>query len=287
MKHQFIVAASTALLTLPLIAYGRLFYLRPPRTASEQVLSPGMLYRREALSKPRPVMIHVVTIDLKNSQIKMLVTPRKPVQARTTSGFLQEFNMKLAINASYFQPFYEKSPWDYYPRKGDFTEPTGMTISNGHNYAGPLPIWPILCVSLDNVATINAENSCPPNTMNAVSGREMLVDQGKPIKEIYDSHQDKPYARVAVGVDQKGEKLWLIIVDGKQPLYSEGLTKDELAKIMAELGIFKAINLDGGGSTTLVINSDQGPQILNAPIHAKLPMNERPVSNHLGFYTNP
>jgi exopolysaccharide biosynthesis protein len=287
MKHQFIVAASTTLLILPLIAYGRLFYLRPPRTASEQVLFPGMSYKRDVLSAPRPVMMHVVTIDLKNSQIKMLVTPGTPKQARSTSGFLQEFKMKLAINASYFWPFYEKSPWDYYPRQGDVTEPTGLTISNGHQYAGSLPTWPVLCVSIDNTATINAKNICPLNTLHAVSGREMLVDQGQPIKEIYDSHQDKPYARVAVGVDQKGEKLWLIIVDGKQPLYSEGLTKDELAKILAGLGVFKAINLDGGGSTTLVINGDQGTQILNAPIHAKLPMNERPVSNHLGFYTYP
>jgi hypothetical protein len=48
---------------------------------------------------------------------------------------------------------------------------------------------------------------------------------------------------------------------------------------------YTAINLDGGGSSTLVIENVQGrPQILNAPIHASIPGVERPVGNHLGVW---
>jgi exopolysaccharide biosynthesis protein len=286
MKHQFIVAATTTLLLMPLIAYGRMHYLRPPRTVSEQVLFSGIEYRRSALSNPRPLVMHVVTVDLKKSGIKVLMTPSTPLKARTTSEFLQEFKMQVAVNTSYFNNFYEKSPWDYYPHPGDRVEPIGEAIANGDRYGKPLATWPVLCLSADNKAKI-INGTCPKNTWNAVAGRELLVAQGQPINEIFDSRNDKPYSRVAIGIDQKGEKLWLIVVDGKQPLYSEGITKTELAKIIANLGVDKAINLDGGGSTTLVMATDQGSKVLNAPMRAKLPMNERPVANHIGFYANP
>jgi hypothetical protein len=286
MKHQFIVAATTALLLTPLIGYGRMHYLRPPRTANAQVLFSGIEYRRSALSIPRPLMLHVVTVDLKKSGIKVLMTPATPLKARTTSGFLQEFKVQVAVNTSYFKYFYEKSPWDYYPHPGDRVEPIGEAIANGSRYGKPIKTWPVICFSADNIAKI-ISGTCPKNTLNAVAGRELLVEQGLPINEIFDSRNDKLYSRVAVGIDQQGEKLWLIVVDGKQPLYSEGVTKSELAKIIADLGVDKAINLDGGGSTTLVMATDQGAKVLNAPMRAKLPMNERPVANHLGFYAKP
>ncbi|MBD0345797.1 MAG: phosphodiester glycosidase family protein, partial [Coleofasciculus sp. Co-bin14] len=113
--------------------------------------------------------------------------------------------------------------------------------------------------------------------------------QGKPInsRSPNSSNRDKPYPRVAVAIDQKGQKLWLIAVDGKQPLYSEGATIPELTKIIMELGADTALNLDGGGSTTLVTQTPQGATLLNAPTHTKFPMRERPVANHIGFYALP
>lgn len=45
-----------------------------------------------------------------------------------------------------------------------------------------------------------------------------------------------------------------------------------------------ALNLDGGGSTTMVVSDRKGIGGLNSPIHTKLPMRERPVANNLGFY---
>jgi exopolysaccharide biosynthesis protein len=287
MKNRFFVAAATFLLLLPLVAYGRFYFLRPPRIDTEQTIFPGILYRREAISIPRLAMIHTVAIDLKTSGIKVLVTPKTPNRARTTSNFLQEFKLKLAVNASHFHPFYERSPWDYSPHSGDQTNPIGEVISNGDRYSPLEANWPALCISRDNIAQIITEQACPSDTMNAVAGSEMLVTNGKPLANIPDAHNDKPYSRVAVGIDQKGEKLWLFVVDGKQPLYSEGLTKVELSKIIAKLGVDKAINLDGGGSTTLVMATNNGAKVLNAPMRAKLPMNERPVSNHIGFYALP
>ena len=117
----------------------------------------------------------------------------------------------------------------------------------------------------------------------------MLIDirQGNPIGLSLHSPDDAPYSRAAVAINKDGQKLWLIVIDGKQPLYSEGATMVELTKIVRELGAHTALNLDGGGSTTLVEATPEGPTLLNAPIHTKLPMRERPVANHVGFYALP
>lgn len=77
------------------------------------------------------------------------------------------------------------------------------------------------------------------------------------------------------------------LVDGKQRFYSEGMTMAELTQFAQQLGVEAALNLDGGGSTTLAIDTRSGVKVLNAPIHTKVPMRERAVANQLGFYANP
>jgi len=47
-------------------------------------------------------------------------------------------------------------------------------------------------------------------------------------------------------------------VDGRQPFYSEGITLDELAHLMISLGAQYAMNLDGGGSSTMVVAGKDG-----------------------------
>jgi exopolysaccharide biosynthesis protein len=283
MRRQFLLA-TTVLLLLPPIAYGRSYFLRPSRTETSRSLFTGIEYQRQARSQPRPVMIHILKIDLQTAELRLLVTPQSQHNSRTTSAFIREFKAKLAINASYFSPFYDRTPWDYYPRAGDRTVPTGETISNGDRHTPPLAKWPVLCISQDNIAKIIDTGSCPTGTLNAVAGREMLVSNGRATAEKFADDEQKPYPRVAAGIDRLGTKLWLIVIDGKQPLYSEGVTKLELAQLVAKLGVDTAINLDGGGSTTLVVDTGNGATVLNAPIHAKVPMNERPVANQLGFY---
>lgn len=63
---------------------------------------------------------------------------------------------------------------------------------------------------------------------------------------------------------------------------------DELADLLLEYGAYSAINMDGGGSVTLVVEGPDGkPEVLNSPIHARIPGLERPVANHLGIYALP
>ncbi|MDO4563793.1 MAG: phosphodiester glycosidase family protein [Clostridia bacterium] len=57
--------------------------------------------------------------------------------------------------------------------------------------------------------------------------------------------------RTAIGVDESGETVIMLTVDGRQST-TPGMTQTELAETMIELGAYRALNLDGGGSTTMV-----------------------------------
>ena len=65
--------------------------------------------------------------------------------------------------------------------------------------------------------------------------------------------------RTALGYN--ADTLFLVVADGRQPKYSTGLTLYELASILIELGATEAINLDGGSSSTFVVND----AVINKP----------------------
>ncbi|NET38989.1 MAG: phosphodiester glycosidase family protein [Cyanothece sp. SIO1E1] len=290
---RFLPAIGSGLLLLPFLIYGSLQSQRPPRTDATQALFQGITYQRQVRSTPRPQVIHIIAIDLNTPGIRAFVTPAKSTareaktEARTTSEFVKEFELQLAVNASYFSPFYEKTPWDYYPRRGQRVNPIGQVISNGHEYSMSQANWPVLCFLASRRIQILKSGICPEGTNQAIAGNEILVAEGASVVKpsVEDSRQ--PYARVAAGIDESGQKLWLVVIDGKQLHYSEGATRAELANIIQALGAETGLNLDGGGSTTLAIATPSGSAVLNAPIHTKLPMRERPVANHLGFYASP
>lgn len=63
---------------------------------------------------------------------------------------------------------------------------------------------------------------------------------------------DRRHPRTALGVLGDGRVL-LYVVDGRQPYHSLGMTLPELAGALRQLGVTDAVNLDGGGSTTMVV----------------------------------
>ncbi|MBZ8178684.1 phosphodiester glycosidase family protein [Oscillatoria salina] len=286
----FLLISGISLIMIPLLIYIGLLLRRPPRTNLEKQLSEGINYQREARYQPRPILLHIVSIDLNSPGVKLFVTPgdsnnqEMDIKARTTSEFLQEYNLQLAINGSFFHPFVVHHPWNYYPRSGDFVKVNGQAISEGKIYSEASAGWYVFCVSKDNQATIGG-TKCPKNTQQAFAGSAILVKDGQ-VVENPDNNPiaNQPVPRTAVAIDKTGKKLWLIIVDGRQPFYSDGVTLTELAEIITDLGADRGLNLDGGGSTTLVIDNEEKTQVLNAPFHTRIPMRQRPIANHLGVY---
>ena len=260
---------------------------RPAPIPIKQKLYEGVSYRRVVRLFPRPMIAHVLTVDTKVKGIEFLVTPpdsegEMPLTARTTSQFLEDFGLQIAINGGGFSPWWSRSPADYYPHSGDPIAPAGFTASNGEVYwttSNTEGTPPALYISRRNVLSFNNK---PNRIHSAISGDRMLVLKGETAPDLGGPEREP---RTAIGMNRNGRYLYLIVVDGRQPLYSEGATFTELAELFIEQGAFMAMSLDGGGSSTMVAESEDGnPMILNSPIDHYIPGTERPVGTHLGIY---
>jgi len=261
-------------------------FARPQPSPASQQLYEGINYERIVRRSPRPIVIHVVTVDLRAEGIRFLVTPgdpdsARPLEARTTSKFLNEYNQQIAINGDGFQPWRSYSLLNYYPHSGDPVSPIGLAASEGTVYHSAAENLPVLYIARTNQARFNTPTG---RVYNAISGSQMLVEQGQGVA-IAD---ENPEPRTAVALDKSGKRLILIVVDGRQPNFSEGATLSELAEIIIEQGGYFGMNLDGGGSTTLVKAGRFGrAEVLNSPIDHRIPGWQRPVGNHLGITANP
>lgn len=111
----------------------------------------------------------------------------------------------------------------------------------------------------------------------AVGGNWVLVKDGK----AQHSGDQAAHPRTAVGFSADGRKMYLLTVDGRQA-DSRGVTLDELAGMMVELGAANALNLDGGGSSTLLAREpgQTALKVENSPSDG----GERHVPNGLALY---
>jgi exopolysaccharide biosynthesis protein len=207
--------------------------------------------------------------------------------AQTTGAFLAEAGVQVAVNGSFYEPFRPGFLLGIAsePNRGDPVNVKGLSISDGKTYSEDYPELPVLCLT-DDRAEIRGDG-CPAGTRQALAGNPVVVEHGAALVHERTSYHREPHPRTAVAVDAEGQTLWLIVVDGRQADYSEGVTLAELADFALELGAETALNLDGGGSSTMVAEGADGPYLLNAPIHTRLAMRERPVANHLGVYALP
>jgi hypothetical protein len=115
------------------------------------------------------------------------------------------------------------------------------------------------------------------NVAEMIGGYPMLLLNSKHVHHnevgLRTTFADRRHPRAAIARDRQG-RVSIVAVDGRRPGYSEGMTLQELGDYLLAHGAVDALNLDGGGSTTLVIRG----QIVNRPTDAN---GERPVANAL------
>jgi len=277
------------LLALSVSVYCYWYEHRTVPGATSEVWFDGITYQRVIRTEPRALIVHIVTIDLDAADIGFLVTPpmnlgEHPLVGQTTSDFLRQHQLQVAINGSFFFPWHSNGPFDYYPHTGDPVSVNGLAISNGKRYSRPANGHYALLLTKDNRAAIANDLT---NAWQGISGREIFVKDGAFVLDaktalLYSPHE--PRTAFALSKDQR--TLMLVVVDGRQPNYSEGVSVEELASLLIEHGAWTALHMDGGGSSTLVRADDAGePVVINSPIHGRHPPGrERPVANHLGVF---
>ncbi len=113
----------------------------------------------------------------------------------------------------------------------------------------------------------------------AISGDRPLLTNG--VRVVVDDKQMHP--RTAIGIDADTGHVLILVIDGRQS-FSRGYTMVELANMMTALGAENALNLDGGGSSTMAGHTVDGQlAVLNSPSDG----HERLVPNGIGIFSRP
>lgn len=119
----------------------------------------------------------------------------------------------------------------------------------------------------------------PDEDVRVVGGLPHLLDEGTRVGDL--EVDARPgfaatrHPRTAIGYDRiDGGRVWIVAVDGRRDGYSVGMTLPELTDLFEALGAKEALNLDGGGSTAMVVAG----RVRNRPSG---PMGERAVANAL------
>jgi hypothetical protein len=214
-------------------------------------------------------------IDLRAKGLRFMATPpdrrgRKEVRGLRTSSFLARYQMQGAINAAPFGPVVND--------EGKDQDVVGLMVSISRLVSKP-EASPALLLTGRNKACIAEAPFILRGVRNAVAGFGLVLKAGVNVGAGGVRHP-----RTAAGISPDGRTLYLLALDGRQTGYSVGATTQEVGQWLALLGASEGINLDGGGTTAMVIQGPDGrPQVLNRPIHGGIPGTERVSASHLGF----
>ncbi|MBQ6829309.1 MAG: phosphodiester glycosidase family protein [Thermoguttaceae bacterium] len=247
----------------------------------------GVEYARLSVETPVLNKWQVVKIDLQARGVEFVATGRNPnyepekreTWRQTTADFLDENNLAVAVNANFYNPFNAES----IRTQGD-SNLLGFGANDGVLVSKPEPGRPAFVVYKNKTAAIcdldpNISDEEVQKIQAGVAGSNIVLQNGV-VPEI--KNKDR-HPRTAVGISEDGRYVFLLIVDGRQPKHSVGATLTEVGETLKYFGAHIGLNLDGGGSTTLVCRgADGASQVLNSPANSGVPRNLRNNANSIG-----
>lgn len=218
----------------------------------------------------------IIRVDLKAKGLKFTGTPRAPkelwgkpmpdhkppngrspdiirTERQTTPNFLKQcrkpkneggrgLNMIVAVNSTPWTPW--EAPYTF-----KYANPPGLDISDGVIVVDNPNQYPALFVVWKD-GHVSIEDKIPAEKRGQIwlchTGFAIWLKDGKPVPGDGARHP-----RTAYGISQNGRYLYILALDGRQNGWSNGANAQEVTEIMQDAGAWDAINMDGGGSTTL------------------------------------
>ena len=266
-----------------------------PPTLGEPVQSkqtqpyPALRLTALVFDQPRPIRVWVARVDLSSPAVELVTTKRGTVgegyetACATTPRFARKTGAVLAINASPFSPKRTTA--------GAGMDVVGLAACDGDVYSSPHPPFGALIVTRDGDVGIVSppfDEAMLKSIDDAVGGFHLMIDDRADLTDrvipLVARHFADVNPRTAVGLSRDGGTLWLIVVDGRQPGVSEGMTLSELTLFGRRLGCWDLLNMDGGGSTTMVSKDSSSDtwSVVNTPVGTGPPGTLRMVANNLG-----
>jgi|LGVF01.1.fsa_nt_gb exopolysaccharide biosynthesis protein len=192
-----------------------------------------------------------------------------------TSIIAKNNNAILAINGGgFYKTYVDDEP---------FTQMIGTTLSSGNIIASnPMTESGFFIAGTDIYGHLTGKtlnSSTNINELNIANGVSfipiLLKNKQKQLIPLYWQNMKHPRTVISKFAN---EDLLLLVIDGRQKNYSEGITLEKLQDVLLEFGVIDAYNLDGGGSSTFFYNGE----ILNRPSDG----NERYVPNSFILINN-
>ena len=246
----------------------------------------------EGVNEEIPLTAWYALIDLKDANLKVdVVTSDDSSGRETVSSFAEDLGACLVVNGGYFRmdlnptkhvgllaidnEILQNSTYSvtreaqkYYIARGavGIDESGNIDIAWVSTHNDSLFEWkePFANHPLKPMDKPEISNAIWWDYPDVLSAGPVLIQEGS-IKVTSDEEVffgtsiPKTHPRTAVGYTGDG-KLLLVVVDGRQAK-SRGVDLNELAGIMKSLGAVEALNLDGGGSSSIVVNG----VLLNRP----------------------
>lgn len=256
-------------IALAVAGAGWLWWTRPRPMLPMEIFR-GVVYRCEALAEIPDTggLMHVVEIDLTTTGLELYVTPMDPEAVAAGHQYrmrwwplaMRQERISVAVTAPLF-----RTPGNPWRLPGHFATATQTLIAEGrmnHVDRHSHLLW------FEKDLTAHMEKQLPPpdealrRAYWAVGGGLALAD-GR--LTAYHAHDRD--ARTLAGLDRHYKKLYLAVFDDASPAAA--------ARILADLGVYDAITLDGGDSTMMLI----GPAASGGPKrHPKYPHHGLPVA---------
>ncbi|MBR7127665.1 MAG: phosphodiester glycosidase family protein [Lentisphaeria bacterium] len=237
-------------------------------------LHEGIYYYTMELTSPRIIKLAVMKIDLNNPKLRFKVTskaelwgksmeelPQFTIQTERESArkFMQKSlakneNMIAAINSSPWVPW--QKPWNH-----RYAEIHGLVISDGVVVSDLRKNAPSFIVRNNGdceLASLDAKADLS-SIKHAVSGFEFVLQNGK----ITVPQNQYLAPRTGFGLSADNKVLYWLVIDGRQENYSMGCSTDEVGELLKFFGSDDGVNMDGGGSTTLLIRENGEIKKLN------------------------
>lgn len=221
-----------------------------------------------SLRAPRESRMHLAVIDLTTPGLEIVLTKSMGPKILTTD-FARENDCTIAINGEAGE-----SPA---PESGLGQWKGNWIVEGNPVMLEDTDIRPFLSFDKTNRARYFpaklVDKTNDPEKWNTIWGRFDLLLDGKNVGN--DKH-DGP--RTCMGISKAGDRLILLVADGRQPGYSLGVGLDDAATIMRIFGAEDAMSCDQGGSSCMYLKRVEG--IVNVPSD---PIGERPTYSHFGI----
>lgn len=230
-------------------------------------------------------------VDLTDPDISLFTTPHctncvRDTLSENTSHFVETFGVQAAINGG----FYTSSGGVTDTELGTPENVYGLSISQGElvSTAMSATYTATMLFTADNQAFYLPNNWPATNTTGiytAITGNRALLTRGVNVNPSTPADLDP---RTALGLSQDRRFLFLMTIDGRQPGWSDGADFRATGEWLKRFGASDGINLDGGGSTTMVLTDCVGnPVCMNKSSYVAAYGRERIIGQNLGLYASP